>query len=126
MSAIRIYLGDLYARITEWSPRNAVRSRAARFAGCPWCQWLDVHPYWPACTCRADCGKGQCSRRFSIMAIDLKRGMRVIHNNTAHAVTVFSVTHPDNDGMVTVTPEHGQPWRVAADWSLNYAPEVAS
>jgi hypothetical protein len=116
-----VRLRDLYARVTEWSPRRALRSRAARFAGCPWCEWLDVHPNWPACTCREDCGKGQCSRRFSVLVIDLKPGMRVIRDDTAEPVTVFSVTDPASDGMVIVTPEIGQPWRVASDWSLRYA-----
>jgi hypothetical protein len=89
---------------------------------CMWCQ--DGWASWFDCTCRRPCGSPACNRLRSVLAADVKPGMAIIRDDTSGPAVVASVTDPDADGMVLITPESGEAWwRVAGDWPLSYADE---
>lgn len=119
------YLRDLITRMREASPRNAIRGWAIRNAGCPWCQWLQVHPYWPSCMCRQPCGKTQCNRLDTVLALDLRPGMRVYLTSDVTPDIIAKVSDPYPDGMVAVTPTAGDSRLIAGDWPVRFARQEA-
>lgn len=85
---------------------------------CPWCRRNQAVPLWPDCTCRADCGAGDCMRPWSVLAADATEGTQVGHPDDGHPVTIAATS--DVAGQMRMfTTTSGETFRLGPADRLN-------